>query len=93
MRLFFIFAFMRKLLIEKRQLNILEIDYLICNYKTKYKIGFTNSEVSRILLKLEIPHYLYNSNFGINACAFIDNQYVYYHSDVFRTIANIVKKK
>lgn len=84
---------MRKLLIEKRQLNILEIDYLISNYKTKYKIGFTNSEVSRILLKLEINPSLYSDVFGINTCAIIDNQYVYYHSDVFRTIANIVRKK
>jgi hypothetical protein len=84
---------MKRLLIEKRKLTILEIDYLISNYKTKYKIGFTNKEISKILLKLEISPSVYNDNFGINTCAAIDGQYVFYHSDVFRTIINIWKKQ
>ncbi len=84
---------MKKILIEKRKLTILEIDYLISNYKTKYKIGFTNKEISKILLKLEISPSVYSDNFGLNTCAVIDEQYVFYHSDVFRTIINILKNK
>jgi len=93
MRLFIYICFMKKLLIEKRKLNPIEIDYLISNYKTKYKIGFTNKEISKILLKLEISPSVYNDSFGINTCAVIDGQYVFYHSDVFRTIINILKNK
>jgi hypothetical protein len=85
---------MKRLLIEKRKLTILEIDCLFhSNYKTKYKIGFTNKEISKILLKFEIPPSVYSDNFGINTCAVIDGQYVFYHSDVFRTIINILKNK
>lgn len=82
---------MRKLIIEKRKLNLLEIHSLISNYKTRYKIGFTNREISKILLKLEIEPSVYNEKFGVNTCAIMDNKYVYYHSDVYRTIANVIR--
>lgn len=80
---------MRKLLIEKKALNLLEIESLIYNYKTKHRIGLTKKELTKILLKLEISPNVFSLNFGINTCALIDGEYVIYHGDVLKTIKKV----
>jgi len=62
-----------------------ELQDLVYNYKTKYKEGFTDLEIKRLLIQLKIDEESFNKSLGVNTCMIKDNQIITYHSDVFKT--------
>lgn len=74
------------------ELNISEVIEFINEYTTKYPEGFTREEISGLLKKYGInSDVFYKSMFG-NTYAMIENESVYYHGDVLRSLLNVINK-
>ena len=68
---------------EKRK----EIDNLVTNYKTKYKIGFLQEEVEELLNKYpNINMDKYNDAMLGNTCPIIEGKIGYYPIDVYHAL-------
>jgi len=58
----------------------------VFSYPTKHKMGFIESEIKDLLEKYGLTEEQWNSKFGIHTVALIDDETVYYHTDVLLTI-------
>jgi len=60
--------------------------------KTKYEIGFTQSEIDALLKSLNIEKYLFDSHMLGRTFTRIGDDYIFYHCDVYGFFLSILGK-
>jgi hypothetical protein len=60
--------------------------------KTKYEIGFAQSEIDALLESLNIEKSLFDSHMLGRTFTKIDNDYIFYHCDVYGFFLGILGK-
>jgi hypothetical protein len=58
----------------------------VYEFQTKYTSGFTYSEITELLEKLNINEKRFNKAMGVNTCMVIDGQVINYHADIVKGV-------
>ena len=72
--------------------NLCVEDY-IYNYPTKYKQGFTHSEMLKLIYDLRLGKARFFDKLGVNTAMIIDGEWLTYHTDVARTAVLITENR
>jgi hypothetical protein len=65
----------------------------VMDYPTKYTAGFTNSEISALLEKLNINETRFNKALGVNTVMVVDGQTITYHNDVLKGVLCAIENR
>lgn len=63
-----------------------ELQKVIYNYPTKHKEGFVTEEMFLLCKELGADVKLFNQNLGVNTVIKVKEEFVVYHTDVFRAM-------
>lgn len=63
-----------------------KIEKAVDTYPTKYRHGFTHTEISDLLENLNINEKKFNKAMGVNTCMLIDGNTITYHTDIIKGI-------
>ena len=66
---------------------------VVYNYNTKYKNGFTKTEIDNLLEELNINERRFNKALGVNTCMLIDGEAITYHTDVLKGVVCAIENR